>query len=78
MKFRIIEDDEYEGRIFLGTVVSPKGMSRERALKTINDNWSDFMETEPDTDSSYIAYLVEKFGFTEVDDDTEEVVVAAY
>lgn len=59
--FDITEADQ-SGPIFLGSVTAPKGMTFSEATRIIQESWSDFQDTQPDTDSDYIEYL-EKFGF---------------
>lgn len=77
-KFRIYEVDPSgsnpEERIFLGVVRSSKPIDDAKML--IQSGWEKFIETQPDTSSEYIDYLVENFQcFEHGNDDTVDVEV---
>ena len=69
LKFRIVETDEHEGEIYLGSVSAPKDMTEAEAEAVMSEAWDNFQETKPDTDGEFEEWLVERHGFKSIPDD---------
>lgn len=70
MKFRIIkeyDDNDGLGCVVLGYVKPRTGGDDLVWSDVIKRAWLSFQATKPDTDSAFIAYLVEHHGFVDLD-----------
>jgi hypothetical protein len=75
MQFRITEKDDDGYDIYLGSVKSPPSLNQKQAEGQIIDAWDDFKATEPEADSEFIQFLVDRYTFTAVKDEVIDIVL---
>ncbi len=75
IKFRITEEDVNHDSFHVASVHAPEGMTQEQAEEIMATAWGEFQESKPDASSDFGAWLVERHGFVEVEDDFVPFVV---
>ena len=72
MKIRVLCQYETEGTITLGIVET----NSKDAIESLNAEWREFMGTQPDSDSEFIQFLLDKYPTWQlVEDDCQDVTV---
>jgi hypothetical protein len=76
-KFRLHYEDKEHDSYFLGAVQTPDDdeMTKEDIQHLISDAWDEFQSEEPDSDSEFVAFLVENHGFIELKDEFDDYIV---